>query len=145
MAPPSKAQQQNDHIMNALETIRQSTEGAVAFQARMEEKMTAFERKLDRVDKAVYGNGELGLGEVVRTLIPRVNAIESTERTCRIHEIADQLNDISTRHADEDKVVEKTEEKKTAGEIETRKFRYGLYTTAFIFALDILARLFKLY
>lgn len=128
--------QKLDEIMSGLQKLTKNASDDAAWKARVEEKMGNMERKVERIDKAVYGNGEPGISEKIRDHERRIAEAEATERACKINEAMELLEDIGARHAAEDERATKIEIK----EVELRKFRYGLYSAVFVFVLDIITR-----
>ena len=104
-----------------------------------------WEKLIEAVDKAIYGNGEPGIGECVRDLNKRVGTIETLEKQCRIGDAVELLDDIAERHAREDEDAKKVDADRIARTAEMRKFRYGLLSAVILFALDMLARVFKIF
>jgi len=133
-------QDQNQLIIDNLAAIRQAMEGSIAFQARMDEKMTTFDKKLDRVDKAIFGNGKPGIQEQLNSQDKRMQSIENIEKGCKIGEVINVLEDIQERHADEDKAAEECKEAEQKKTDELRKFRYGLISAIVMFVLDVAVR-----
>lgn len=140
MTPSSRQQEQNQFIIESLAAIQHAAEGSIAFQARMEEKMANFDVKLDRVDKAVYGNGKPGIQEQLNICSKRLEEIEIAERACPINDIAALVKDMSERHTKEDEIVEESKEDEKKKKDELRKFRYGIISAIVMLALDIVTR-----
>ena len=83
--------------------------------ARLDERQQAMQKTVDRIDRAIYGNGSPGLRQDVDELRHRVDIIDE-------------------RHAEID-------ENKDAEESAIRKFRLGMIGTAIAILVDVGLRL----
>ena len=141
MTPPARdTTSKYDQILAGLDELKKSVSKDEAWKARVEEKVISLEAKVGRVDKALYGNGEPGVNEALRTYGRRLAELEQIEANCPIDTLVAFAEDMKERHIRED---ESEKDKKKALELrdsEQRKFRYGLYTAIAISLLDMLAR-----
>jgi hypothetical protein len=121
----------------------QYASNSIAFQARMDEKMTTMDAKLSRVEKVLFGNGDPGVGEQLRAHDKRITAVEAIENECEIHQLLPFIDDMKERHEAEDKKAEKQEEVQVQRGADQRKFYYAIGMVLVTTILDIIVHMFK--
>lgn len=104
--------------------------------------MSGMDKRLERLEKAFYGNGEPGIHEQVSEHERRVTEIEAFEKKCQIETVCDDVDKIKLRHEAEDKTVEKKETAEAARQAEIRKFYFALAATFLAAVIDLIRNLF---
>lgn len=107
-------------------------------------RLGRIESNLEKLNAAVYGNGEPGLKEQVRSVgkivdefktggtpalrdvAERVKHIEETHAACPVIQLEKTIEDIEDRHAREDEAIKDAKEDRRAANNEGRKFRFAL-------------------
>ncbi len=131
-------------ILESLTDLKQYAANGIAFQARVDEKMSTMDAKLSRVEKVLFGNGDPGMGEQLHAHDNRLAAIEETENKCEIHQLIPFIDDMKERHEAEDKKEEKQEQVQVQRGIDQRKFYYAIGTVLISTLIDILVHLLKI-
>jgi hypothetical protein len=130
-------------ILDGLNVLKQHASNSIAFQARMDEKMTAMDGKLTRVEKVLFGNGDPGVGEQLRAHDKRLTEVEATETKCAINQILPFIDDMKERHEKEDATAQKQEQIQVQKVTDQRKFYYAMGTTIVAAVVDIVVHLLK--
>lgn len=126
MSPQTEAERA---VMDALGAIKETM-------ARMDERMTTVEANMEKIMKALYGNGEPGIRETTRDLARRMSAVEEKDKTCPINRVAADVEAIKDAHKEEKDAREKTG-------VENRRFFYGIITLILTIIGDIVLRLYS--
>ena len=130
-----------DDMLEGLDVLKQHASKSIAFQARVDEKMSTMDAKLSRVEKVLFGNGDPGVGEQLRAHDKRLAVIEETENKCEIHQLIPFIDDMKERHEAEDKKEEKQEQVQVQRGVDQRKFYYAIGTVLISTLIDILVHL----
>jgi len=133
-----------DDILEGQDVLKQHASNSIAFQARVDEKMTTMDAKLTRVEKVLFGNGDPGVGEQLRAHDKRIAAVEAVESGCEIKQLLPLIDDMKERHVEEDKKAEKVEQVRIQRGADQRKFYYAIGTVLVTTLLDIAIHLLNI-
>lgn len=133
MTPPKTALP--PELVDAIAALAAFGDSATEQLARIDERMTTVEANMEKIMKALYGNGEPGIRETTRDLAKRMAAIEEKDKTCPINRVATDVEAIKDAHKEAKEAREKTG-------IENRRFFYGIITLILTILGDIALRLF---
>jgi hypothetical protein len=144
---PAKSQQQQveerqTQILDGLVKLTNFAENTISAQARIETVVSGMDKRLERLEKAFYGNGEPGIHEQISEHERRVTEIEAFEKKCQIETVCDDVDKIKLRHEAEDKTAEKKETTEAARQAEFRKFYFALAATFLAAVIDLIRNLF---
>jgi len=103
---------------------------------RLDERQALMSITVDRIEKAVYGNGTPGIKS-------RVEGIERVQASgCpAVSAVSNALDRVEERHQHEDEEAAASNEAKKDGKRELRKFYLSLTAGVIMLAVDILVRL----
>ena len=147
MTPPSgktteQINERQTQILAGLAKLTGYAENTIAAQARLETQLGEMGKRMDRLEKAFYGNGEPGIHEQVSEHERRVTEIEEFEKKCEIETVCDDIDKIKLRHEAEDKNTEKKGNAEASRQAEFRKFYFALAATFLAAVIDLIRNLF---
>jgi hypothetical protein len=131
------------NLLEGQNILKRHASTGIAFQARVDEKMSTMDAKLSRVEIVLFGNGDPGVGEQLRAHDKRLAAIEETENKCEIHQLIPFIDDMKERHEAEDKKTEELKQDQSQKSAEQRKFYYAIGMVLITTLLDIIVHLFR--
>jgi len=103
---------------------------------RLDERQALMSGTVDRIERAVYGNGDPGIKSRLEG-IERIQATGCPALTSVMH----TLEKIDERHSHEDDAIKSTDDAKKDNRRELRKFYYSIIGGVIIMALDIILRI----
>lgn len=114
--------------------------------ARLDERQRLMSEKVDRIERAVYGNGDPGLRNRMIAVEERLADLAELQAACPVFSMQASLDEIARRHADEDSQTAALISEKVKNSDEFRKFRWaavGILLAALISTIfDIVRSLF---
>ena len=106
---------------------------------RLDERMEIIQRKVGRIEEAVFGNGKPGIRQEVNEATRRINEIELIEKACPIQDVREVLKTVQDRHVVEDDREKEKKARKDREASEFLKFRWLVLATLATTVINLLS------